>query len=113
MLAARELGAIELVESTLHAIEASQPSLNAFRRLCPDAALYEARVAERRLRSGQRLPLLGVPIAIKDDMDLAGEPTAFGCAGNFEPCREDGGVARRLRAAGAVIVGKTNTPEFG
>ncbi len=63
--------------------------------------------------AGRRLPLLGVPIAIKDDMDLAGEPTAFGCPGEFEPCREDGEVARRLRAAGAVIVGKTNAPEIG
>jgi amidase len=81
--------------------------------LCPEAARAEAIEAERRLAAGERLPLLGVPIAIKDDMDLAGEPTAFGCVGDFEPCPEDGEVARRLRAAGAVIVGKTNTPEIG
>jgi amidase len=113
LLAAGELGALELLEMTLERIVASQPSLNAFRRLSPEAARAEAIEAERRLATGDRLPLLGVPIAIKDDMDLAGEPTAFGCAGEFEPCREDGEVARRLRAAGAVIVGKTNTPEIG
>jgi amidase len=113
LLAAGELGAVELLESTLRRIEASQPSLNAFRLLCPEAARAEAIEAERRLAGGERLPLLGVPIAIKDDMDLAGEPTAFGCPGRFEPCEEDSEVARRLRAAGAVIVGKTNTPEIG
>ncbi|HET9677222.1 MAG TPA: amidase [Solirubrobacterales bacterium] len=113
LLAAGELGAVELLESTLARIEASQPSLNAFRLLSPDAARAEAIEAERCLAAGDRRPLLGVPIAVKDDMDLAGEPTAFGCAGDFEACREDGEVARRLRAAGAVIVGKTNTPEIG
>jgi amidase len=113
LLAAGKIGAVELLESTLTRIEASQASLNAFRLLSPGAARAEAREAERRLGGGERLPLLGVPIAIKDDMDLAGEPTSFGCAGEFEPCREDGEVARRLRAAGAVIVGKTNTPEIG
>jgi amidase len=113
LLAAGELGAVELLDATLERIEASQPSLNAFRLLCPEAARAEAREAERSLAAGDRRPLLGVPIAIKDDMDLAGEPTAFGCAGEFEPCQEDGEVARRLRAAGAVIVGKTNAPEIG
>jgi amidase len=113
LLADGELGAVELLESTLERIEATQPTLNAFRRLCPETARDEARVAERRLATGQRLPLLGVPIAVKDDMDVAGEPTAFGCAGEFPPCGRDGEVARRLRDAGAVIVGKTNTPEIG
>jgi amidase len=102
-----------LLESTLQRIEASQSQLNAFRLLRPEAARAEAVEAERRLGAGERLPLLGVPIAIKDDMDLAGEPTAFGCPGEFDRCTEDGEVARRLRAAGAVIVGKTNTPEIG
>ncbi len=113
LLAAGKVGAIELLESTLERIESSQASLNAFRSLSPEAARGEAIEAERRLGAAERLPLLGVPIAIKDDMDLAGEPTRFGCVGEFEPCAEDGEVARRLRAAGAVIVGKTNTPEIG
>jgi amidase len=113
LLAKGEIGAVELLDSTLARIDAAQPSLNAFRLLCPEAARGEAIEAERRLAAGDRRPLLGVPIAVKDDMDLAGEPTAFGCPGTFESCPEDGEVARRLRAAGAVIVGKTNTPEIG
>ncbi|MEX2024484.1 MAG: amidase [Thermoleophilaceae bacterium] len=103
LVAAGELSARELVE----------PTLGAFRCVRADAALAEADDADRRLSAGERLPLLGVPVAIKDDMDLAGETTAFGCAGGFEPKSDDGEVARRLRAAGAVIVGKTNTPEIG
>jgi amidase len=94
-------------------IEASQEILNAFRILRPEAARAEAAEAERRLAAGERLPLLGVPIAIKDDTDLAGEPTAFGCPGDFEPKLVDSAVAARLKAAGAVIVGKTNSPEIG
>src|SRR4051794_22794967 len=113
MLADGEVGPVELLEATLERIDASQPTLNAFRLLCPEAARAEAIEAERSLAAGDRRALLGVPVAIKDDMDLAGEPTAFGCAGEFEPCSEDGEVVRRLRAAGAVIVGKTNTPEIG
>src|SRR6202023_4023472 len=77
------------------------------------AALGEADEADRRLAAGERAPLLGVPIAIKDDTDIEGETTPFGCEGTFEPKLADGEVVRRLRAAGAVIVGKTTTPEFG
>ncbi|SEK50181.1 amidase [Streptacidiphilus jiangxiensis] len=101
------------VEESLARIEETQPTLNAFRRVRAEAALGEAEDADRRLVAGERLPLLGVPVAIKDDTELTGEPTAFGCAGAFPPAREDGEVVRRLRAAGAVIVGKTNTPEIG
>src|SRR5439155_23853820 len=65
------------------------------------------------LAAGERLPRLGVPVAVKDDTDVAGEPTAFGCAGQFPPKEHDAEVVRRLRAAGAVIVGKTNACELG
>ncbi|MFF7933850.1 amidase [Streptomyces sp. NPDC007940] len=102
-----------LVEQTLARIEASQGSLNAFRIVRTDAALAEAEAADAQLAAGVRKPLLGVPIAVKDDMDVAGEPTAFGCQGEFPAVARDGEAARRLRAAGAVIVGKTNTCEFG
>jgi amidase len=112
-LAAGETTSVALTRAALDRAEAAQPTLNAFRRLRRDAALIEANTADERLTAGERLPLLGVPVAIKDDMDLAGEPTAFGCAGDYPVIGEDGVLVRQLRAAGAVIVGKTNTPEFG
>ncbi len=103
----------ELVERALDRIDATQSTLNAFRRVRAVAALDEADAADRRLAAGERLALLGVPIAVKDDTDVAGEPTAFGCAGDFAVQTADADVVRRLRAAGAIIVGKTNTCELG
>lgn len=102
-----------LVEEALRRIEATQPTLNAFRRVRAEAALAEADAADLRLAAGERTPLLGVPLAVKDDTDVAGEPTAFGCPGVFPVRAADTEAVRRLRAAGAVIVGKTNTPELG
>jgi amidase len=113
MLAAGEVSASELLELSLARIAAAQPALNAFRCVRDEQARAEAAAADRRLAAGERAPLLGVPIAIKDDVDLAGEESRFGCRGEFEPKREDCEAVRRLRAAGAVIVGKTNTPEIG
>jgi amidase len=112
LLARGEVSSHELVELSLERIEASQATLNAFRRIRWNARA-EAEEADRRLAAGDRAPLLGVPIAVKDDTDLAGETTPFGCEGEFEPKLEDAEVVRRLRAAGAVIVGKTTTPELG
>ncbi|MET8011335.1 amidase [Streptomyces sp. NPDC005271] len=112
-LAGGEVSSRALVEQSLARIAETQPTLNAFRRVRAEAALREAEEADRRLAAGERLPLLGVPIAVKDDTDVAGEPTAFGCCGDFPAKTEDGEAVRRLRAAGAVIVGKTNTPELG
>ncbi|MGK3938263.1 amidase [Streptomyces caeruleatus] len=102
-----------LVEQALARIEGSQGTLNAFRIVRARAALAEAEAADARLAAGVRTPLLGVPVAVKDDMDVAGEPTAFGCRGEFPAVARDGEAVRRLRAAGAVVVGKTNTCEFG
>ena len=115
LIAAGEASSAELVEAALERIEAAQGDLNAFRVVCAAAAREQAADADRRRRAGAQppRPLLGVPIAIKDDMDLAGEATAFGCDGAFPGKTADGEVARRLRAAGAVIVGKTTSPEFG
>ncbi|MEU3611778.1 amidase [Streptomyces sp. NPDC006872] len=115
-LAAGEVTTRQLVERALAQIAATQGTLNAFRVVREDAALAEADAADRELGTGApgtRGPLLGVPVAIKDDMDVAGEPTAFGCQGAHPPVAEDGEAVRRLRAAGAVIVGKTNTCELG
>ncbi|MFC5203094.1 MULTISPECIES: amidase [Streptomyces] len=112
-LAAGEVSSRELVERALARIEATQPSLNAFRLVRAEAALAEADAADRELAAGHRRPLLGVPVAVKDDMDVAGEPTAFGCRGVFPPVAQDGEAVRRLRAAGAIVIGKTNTCELG
>jgi len=113
MAAAKEISSTELVELALARIAEFQPQLNAFRVVRADAARAEAAEADRRLASGDRLPLLGVPIAIKDDTDLAGETTPFGCIGDWRPVTSDSEIVRRLRAAGAVIVGKTTCSEFG
>ncbi|MGD3110031.1 amidase [Streptomyces sp. YGL11-2] len=112
-LADGQVAATALVQRCLERITATQDTVNAFRRVRAEAALDEAAAADRRLAAGERLPLLGVPVAVKDDTDVAGEPTAFGCAGLFPPKARDSEVVRRLRAAGAVIVGKTNACELG
>ncbi|MET9894253.1 amidase [Streptomyces sp. NPDC006465] len=112
-LADGEVTSRELVERALARIEAARPTVNAFRLVRAEAALAEADAADKELAAGRRLPLLGVPLAVKDDMDVAGEPTAFGCPGDFPPVAEDGEAVRRLRAAGAVVIGKTNTCELG
>lgn len=112
-LAEGRVSSTDLIEQALARIEATQPTLNAFRVVRAEAARAEAAEADRRLAAGERLPLLGVPIAIKDDVDLAEHPTSFGCAGAFAAKSEDCEMVRHLRAAGAVIVGKTNTPEIG
>ncbi|MPY34512.1 amidase [Streptomyces adustus] len=112
-LACGEVTSQALVEDALARIEATRSTLNAFRIVRTEAALAEAAAADQELAAGVRRPLLGVPVAVKDDMDVAGEPTAFGCPGEFPPVAEDGEAVRRLRAAGAVIVGKTNTCELG
>jgi amidase len=113
LVARGEASSGQLTERALSRIDALQPVLNAFRCLRPEQARAEAAEADRRRAAGESAPLLGVPVAIKDDTDLAGETTEFGCPGSFEPKTADGEVVRRLRAAGAVIVGKTTTPELG
>ncbi|MGW9028230.1 amidase [Streptomyces sp. NPDC055722] len=112
-LAAGEVTSRELVQRALDRIAAAQSSVNAFRLVRGEAALAEAEAADKQLAAGVRRPLLGVPVAVKDDMDVAGAPTAFGCPGEFPPMAEDSEAVRRLRSAGAVIVGKTNTCELG
>ncbi|MBV9351215.1 MAG: amidase [Mycobacterium sp.] len=112
-LASGEVTSDELVRRSLHAIDISQSMLNAFRVVLTESALADAAEADRRRAAGDQAPLLGVPIAVKDDVDIAGVPTAFGTSGFVRPATEDSEVVRRLKAAGAVIVGKTNTCELG
>ncbi|MDL4771554.1 MULTISPECIES: amidase [Thermomonosporaceae] len=112
LLARGEVSSRELVEGSLARI-AEGASLGAFRVVRAEAALAEAVQADKRLAEDERLPLLGVPVAIKDDTDLAGETTPFAVAGEHRPVARDAELVRRLRAAGAVIVGKTTTCELG
>jgi amidase len=112
MLADRELTAPELLEVYLERIARLDSQLRCYRVVLADSARYEAAVAQDRLDAGERLPLLGVPIAIKDNVDVAGEVTAYGSGGHRPAVASDAEVVRRLRAAGAVIIGKTNVPEL-
>ena len=111
-LARGEVTSRDLVEESLAAIRRHE-SLGAFRVVRAEAARQEALQADKRLADGERLPLLGVPVAVKDDTDVAGETTPFAVAGAHRPAARDGEVVRRLRAAGAVIIGKTTTCEIG
>jgi len=103
----------ELVELYLERIERLDPELNAYRSVLSERALADAQQADaRRAAGGAERPLLGVPIAVKDTEDLAGEVTTRGTAANVTPAAADNEFIRRLRAAGAVILGKTNLPEL-
>ena len=93
-------------------IERLDPELNAFRKVFAEKALLEAEQAEARLKAGEERPLLGVPIAIKDEVDLAGEVNMHGTDAFTEPARADSEMVRRLREAGAIIVGLTLLPEL-
>ena len=107
----REVSARELVEASLAAIERLDGALNAFVTLVPERALAEADAVS----AGDSRPLAGVPIAIKDIIALTeGIRTTFGmrAVGDWTPPM-DSAVVRRLREAGAIVVGKTNLPELG
>jgi amidase len=112
MLADGTITAPELLGLYLERIARLDRELRSFRVVLADSARQEAGVAQERLNAGERLPLLGVPIAIKDDVDVAGEVTTYGSAAHGPARSEDAEVVRRLRAAGAVIVGKTAVPEM-
>ncbi|MCX7618247.1 amidase [Tepidiforma sp.] len=113
-IARRDLSPVDLTRACLARIEARNPALNAFVTVVPERALEEAARAEAELLAGQyRGPLHGIPIGLKDLYDTAGIETAAGSAvlRGRVPDRDAAAVAR-LREAGAVILGKTNTHEF-
>jgi amidase len=112
MVRAGEISPTELVRHHLDRIARLDPGLNSFRVVLAERAMLEAEQAEARLRGGDERPLLGVPIAIKDSLDLAGELTTFGTDGFDKPATADAEMVRRLREAGAIVVGKTLLPEL-
>jgi amidase len=112
MLRARQVSSRELSELYLERIASIDPSLNCFRDVWGDSALAEADAADERIGSGEGAPLLGVPIAIKDTLDVAGDVTALGTGAFDRPAEKDSILVTRLRDAGAVILGKTNLPEL-
>ncbi|WP_148570928.1 amidase [Nocardioides caldifontis] len=113
-VAAGEVTAVDLVEASLARLERHEPLLNAFTQVLADEARVEAAARDAWQSRGKELgPLHGVPIAIKDEYDVAGTVTSYGGDANRTPALRDSEVTRRLREAGAVIVGKTTMPEFG
>ena len=111
LLAARKVSAVELFEQSVARIEARDPAINAVVVRDFDRARDAAKAADAALARGERAPLLGVPMTVKESYNVAGLPTTWGLpAGkDFRP-NEDALPIRRLKAAGAVILGKTNVP---
>jgi len=114
LIASGEISPVEAVEISLSRIAALNPELKFFVRVEADAARAAAREAEAEIKkSGPRSPLHGVPVAVKDIVDMAGLPTTNG---SWLTCNDvaaaDAAVVRKLKAAGAIIVGKTETHEF-
>lgn len=110
----RELSPVELAEASLREIERTNPTLNAFRVTTPDRALEAARRAETEIGAGSiRGPLHGVPVAVKDLMDVRGETTPAGSKVLADRvATEDSEAVRLLDEGGAVLVGKTNLSEL-
>src|SRR3954452_17557566 len=112
LIRAGDVTSRELVELYLERIERLDPQINAFRVVMAQRALADAGQADARRRGDDDRPLLGVPVALKDNVDVAGEVTAHGTNAYGEPARDDAEIVKRLRAAGAVILGKTHMPEL-
>jgi len=111
----RKLSPVEYVDAVLKAIDRANPKLNCFRAVMEEEARRDARKAEEAVTRGEKLgPLHGVPVGIKDLVDVAGVHTRHGSA-IFEDnvAKADDVLVQRLRAAGAIVIGKSTTPEFG
>src|SRR5215212_10141755 len=114
LLRRSEISPVELTTSCLRRIEQLNPTLNAFITVMDDSALAQARQAEEEIRAGNwRGPLHGIPIGLKDLIDTAGVKTTCGSAlfAKRVPTG-DAEIVRRLKAAGAVLIGKQNMQEF-
>ena len=114
MIREKEISSVELVDAHLKRIQEVNPKLNAVVQIAGDAALAEARKADEALARGENKgPLHGVPMTIKDSLDTTDIVTTGGTKGRstFVP-EKDATVVARLRAAGSILLGKTNTPEL-
>lgn len=111
----KKLSPVEVVQASLDRAAALQPTLNCFITVCADQALEQARRAERAVMQGEALGALhGVPFTVKDIVNTAGVRTTFGTVLHKDHVpAEDAVSVARLKAAGAILVGKTTTPEFG
>lgn len=114
-IARRELSSADVVAAHLARIDAVNPALNAIVRVLADEARAAAVLADRRLKSGETVgPLHGVPFTVKENIDMAGLPTTWGVpelAQAVVPI--DAPVVERMRAAGAIPIGRTNLPDMG
>lgn len=118
MVTTRRVSAAEIVRASLDAIDRHNTDLNAVVARNDDAALGAAREVDRRIAAGDRVgSLAGVPLLVKDLEDASGLPTSLGSAAlgpdELPPAKADSTQVARLKAAGAIVVGKTNTPELG
>ncbi|BBO70364.1 amidase [Desulfosarcina alkanivorans] len=114
-IARREITPLEVMRDTLDRMDRVNPGLNAFVSLRPEAAMAEARAMTEKIAAGKPVgPLAGLPLGVKDLEDAAGMVTSYGSI-PFKDNRVQGDSVQvaRLRAAGAIVVGKTNVPEFG
>ena len=111
----RELSAEELIKASLKNIEDVDKEINAFCSINPELSIKEAKKVDARISKGENLPLAGLALGVKDLEDAEGYVTAYGSDfhTNDQPAKTDSILVQRLRAAGAIVVGKTNTPEFG
>src|SRR4051812_49897722 len=100
MVRSGEVSPKELVQLSLDRIARLDPELNSFRKVFAEKALLEAEQAEARVRAGEERPLLGVPIAIKDEVDVAGEINSHGTDAFSEPAKADSEMVRRVRGGG-------------
>src|SRR5438874_1383854 len=113
-IARRELSSAEVVDAHLARIDAINPALNAVVRVLADEARAAAALADQQLAAGDKVgPLHGVPFTVKENIDMAGLPTTWGVPALAEAVVPlDAPVVERLRAAGAIPIGRTNLPDM-
>jgi amidase len=111
LMDARRLTSVQLIQFYLHRIERLNPALNAVITVSP-TALADARAADRARRQGVDKPLLGIPVIVKDNVDTTGMATTAGSWALAGSSPSDAFIVQRLRAAGAIIIGKANLSEW-